>query len=109
MKNIRKKLKSTAGESLAEVLIALLISALALVMLAEMINASANMIMRSRKTMEDYYTETPAQVNGYITLALSPADGEVTAENRKVSINQYTLHVGENKEVVYYEPATEGG
>ena len=46
------------GDSIAEVLIALLISSLALVLLASMISSSANMITNSKTKMNDYYTET---------------------------------------------------
>ena len=55
-KRAKRKLRSNRGDSLAEVLIALLIAAVALVMLASMINASANMIGRSKVFMSDYYT-----------------------------------------------------
>ena len=53
---IRRKLNSTRGETLAEVLVAVLISALALVMFAGMISTSRQLITRSEKTVEDYYT-----------------------------------------------------
>ena len=52
---IIRKLQSKAGDSIAEVLIALLISSLALVMLASMISSSANMITKSKSNMDDYY------------------------------------------------------
>ena len=55
---IRGKLSSKKGDSIAEVLIALLISSLALVMLASMINSSANMIISSKKKMNSYYSES---------------------------------------------------
>ena len=53
---MKKKIKSNMGDSIAEVLIALLIAAVALVMLASMINASANMITRSATFMNNYYS-----------------------------------------------------
>ena len=53
---IRKKLHSKSGESIAETLIALLISTLALTMLAGAISSAANIVERGRKVMEDYYT-----------------------------------------------------
>jgi len=56
-KRLMKKLNSRAGESIAEVLVALLISALALVMLASMITASTRIITQSKTTMESYYAE----------------------------------------------------
>ena len=54
-KQISRKLKSSAGESIAETLVALLISALALVMLAGAISATARMIILSDKQMGKYY------------------------------------------------------
>ncbi len=50
-----KRLREQKGESIAEVLVALLISAVALVMLASMINASARLVTDSRKKMAKYY------------------------------------------------------
>lgn len=50
-----QKLCGSAGETIAETLIALLISALALVMLAGAIAATANMITTSDRKMGQYY------------------------------------------------------
>ena len=55
-KRIARKLKSRAGESLGEVLIALLIAALALTMLAAVISSSSKIITQSKKKMADYNT-----------------------------------------------------
>lgn len=52
---IRKRLKSNAGETIAEVLIALLIAALALTMLASVISASTRIISQSKAKLADYY------------------------------------------------------
>ena len=49
------KLRNRAGESLSETLVALLISALALVMLAGAVTASTRIVNRSRDAMDDYY------------------------------------------------------
>lgn len=49
------KVRSQAGESIAEVLVALLISSIALVMLASMISSTTNMVNNSKTTMEKYY------------------------------------------------------
>ena len=49
-----KKLKSKKGESISEVLIALLVSALAIVLLAGMINASSEMIRNSKEKIDQY-------------------------------------------------------
>ncbi len=55
IKQVKQKLKSDAGESLGEVLIALLIAALALTMLASVISTSARMISQSKEKLEKYY------------------------------------------------------
>lgn len=55
MRLVLCKLKSRKGESIGETLIALLISALALVMLAGAISSTANMIAASDKQMGKYY------------------------------------------------------
>lgn len=52
---VNNKLSSNAGESIAETLIALLISALALVMLAGSIYAASNMVTKSRQQLKRYY------------------------------------------------------
>lgn len=55
MKQITKKLRSKAGESLAETLVAVLVIALALTMLAGMITSTANIVKASEDKMDDYY------------------------------------------------------
>lgn len=65
---VKKKLFSQAGETIAETLIALLVSALALVMLAGAIGTAARIISQSETKMQQYY-----QANN--TLA-SPGTGE---------------------------------
>ncbi len=59
-KRLLEKLHSDAGETITEVLVALLISALALAMLASMIQASSNMITTSKAKMEGYYERNNA-------------------------------------------------
>ncbi len=54
--SLSKKLKGNGGESIAEVLIALLIAALALTMLASVITTAAKTITKSKKQMDAYYT-----------------------------------------------------
>ena len=53
----KKKLRSRAGETLAETLVALLVSSIGLMMLASMINSSARLITKSRSVLSDYYAE----------------------------------------------------
>jgi Tfp pilus assembly protein PilV len=54
------RLREQKGESIAEVLISLLISAVALVMLASMINTSARLVSDSRKKLTAYYAANEA-------------------------------------------------
>ena len=56
-KNIAKKLRGSVGETLSETLVALLIAALALVMLAGAVTASAVSMKRSRSRIDEYYTQ----------------------------------------------------
>lgn len=51
------RLKRRSGESLGEVLISVLIAAVALVLLASMITASAGLTERSRERLKGYYTD----------------------------------------------------
>ena len=55
---IGKKLSNKKGDSIAEVLVALLISAVALVMLASMINSSASLTESSKNRMQTYYSSS---------------------------------------------------
>lgn len=99
MAKVIQKLKSDSGETIAELLIALLISSLALIMLAGMINASANMVSTSRKTLEDYYGSTPENSTGTATIKFT---GEIF--DSPVSIQIYKEKIG-SQEVSYYTPA----
>ena len=72
--SLSKKLKGNAGESLAEVLIALLIAALALTMLASVITTAARTITRNKQQMDAYYAE-----NEWLTAHVDDAaDGSMT-------------------------------
>ena len=55
-----KKIKTQSGESIAEVLIALLISSLALVMLASMISSTLRLVKTSENKMDAYYAANEA-------------------------------------------------
>lgn len=70
----RKKLGGRGGETLAETLVALLISALAIVMLAGMITSSADMIHVSDRAFDEYYA-----ANNGLTMHAADAEGRVEA------------------------------
>ena len=82
LSSIGKKLKGRGGESLTEVLVSLLISAVALTMLASMISASTGMVKQSREKLDDYYTNN----NGLVTRTGTSVSGfaEFGTEDGKV-------------------------
>ncbi len=93
-KKVLKKLKSRGGETLAEVLIALLISALALTMLAGMVSVSGNLVLNSMDRMEEYvaaendivsYTASDSAV-GSITLNMTGSGDLKITEKCDVSL-----------------------
>ena len=53
---LKKKLRSTAGESLVEVLVSLLIAAMAILLLGQAVGVSVRMVRQSEDALEDYYT-----------------------------------------------------
>jgi len=59
-KKMAARLQSNAGESLAEVLISLLIAALAMTMLAATISTASKIITSSKEKMGEYYTANDA-------------------------------------------------
>lgn len=92
---IQRKLNSSRGETLVEVLAAVLISALALVMFASMIATSQRLVVRSEKTVEDYYNHVD-QSSGNAVIRFNGL-----AEDTSVT---YTVdHVG-GKAVIAYTP-----
>ncbi len=101
MKNLCRKLKSSAGETISEVLIALLISSLGLVMLAGMITAASNAVTTSRKTLETYYNDSAPEV-GDLTVTLQ----EGSSSGFPGTASTYTLTYVEKKlsgkDIVYY-------
>jgi len=80
---LMKRLRSQAGESIAEVLIATLIAALALMMLAVMISSTVSMVNTGKAKMNEYYTGSevleiqPAEGSA-VTVTIMSADNNVT-------------------------------
>ena len=64
---LMKRLRSESGESIAEVLVALLIAAVALMMLAAMISSTVSIVNKSKTKMDEYY-----QNNAILELQTSP-------------------------------------
>ena len=74
MNRLSNKLNSRTGETIAETLVALLISALALIMLAGAISTTSRVVTESENKMQEYYTANnslaePSGNNGTLTIA----------------------------------------
>ena len=104
---IKRKLSDVSGESLSETLIALLISALALVMLAGAISAAGNLITKSKDKMAEYYNKDAAlalQNPGEGTnLSLTLTDNSNTVNSKEFDVNSYSNGTfGANNTVISY-------
>ena len=87
MKKLLKKLKSAKGESLAEMLVALLFVALALIMMATMINSASRITMQSRQATREFYS-------GLNTLDNYASGSEATASFKDSSGNAVSIGAG---------------
>lgn len=92
---LQKKLRSTAGETIAEVLISLLIASVALMMLATMISSTVNLVMTSKDTIKKYYDDnTPLEMQsvedgetvGTETVTLQAIEGVTYPLKQEISI-----------------------
>ena len=80
---LKKRLRSQAGETIAEVLVAMLISVLALTMLAVMISSTLSMVNKSKLKMNDYY-----DANRILEMQPDSSDNEnvTVSTDKKISI-----------------------
>ena len=114
---LRKKLESTAGESLVEVLVSLLIAALAILMLGQSVSASVRMIRNSGSVLEDYYAavnvlaerpsdvEHPAVTSGEALVSITcKRDGNGIADypSTTQSVKYYVNQASDSNQVVSY-------
>lgn len=82
-----RKLKSRNGESIAEVLVATLIAALATVMFASMVTASENMVRKSDKAYNDYVKDRRTIADNYGKQSQSvPAFVTITSQDSSLNI-----------------------
>lgn len=89
---IRAKLRSKSGESIGETLVALLISALALVMLAGAISSAARMITLSKDKLSKYY-KADKQVVEHIAPAEGDDDKLITTGSIQVNVQDQTGNI----------------
>ncbi len=108
IKNLKRKLHSRTGESIAETLVALLISALALVMLAGAMTAAYRVITKSRNTLDSYYAGNEDLVNmksGSDTknVVISMPDNSVSNSEQTLEITLYRNDVFGKTPVISYK------
>ena len=97
-----KKLKSRAGESIAETLVALLISALALLMLAGAVSSAARVVTGSSNKLKEYYAadRNLATRSGTNTCAIRIKSDTVSQTVEDVKYYENTT-LGSTKVVAY--------
>ena len=106
MKKILRKLNNRRGESLSEVLIALLISSLGIALLAVMITSSVRMITESRTTVESYVAAENALA---VRTGSTGQTGTVTLTNNGGHDQDLTDNVSSDIPVTYYVNSVIGG
>lgn len=114
-KRMLRSLRNQKGETLLELLFSLLISSLAMLILASMIVASTNIIKRGNVVLGDYIsaenemvknTSTPVTKEAFIKTNGSIAAQKLTdydPDSGQVSVNYYTNNKLGGKLVISYE------
>lgn len=92
-----KKLKSNSGESLAETLVAVLISAFALLMLAGTVNTASNLITKGQDNLSKYYA-----ANNNL------AEHSTPSSNLNITVQDKTGLALETGSVSSYTPGSNG-
>jgi len=99
------KLRSKAGETITETLVALLISAFALVMLAGAISSAVHVITTSDKKMGKYYAEdsnlvTQSAAKGTLSISIQQNGSSIELHN---NVPYYENSEFSSKPVVSYK------
>lgn len=91
---IFKKLTSTAGESISETLISLLVASLALLMLAGAVSSATGMITRSREKLGEYY-----ESNDKLVTVSDSTPGQVTIQSTGLTDQTVSIQYTQNTEL----------
>ena len=111
MKQIRNKTRSRSGETLAEVLVALLVATLALMILAGMISSTTSIVKASESKMDDYYAENAKleNISGTetpVTITIEDTTDTPVTHTFDVKLNYYENQIfGASKTVTAYKIA----
>ena len=115
MKQMKRKLKSRAGESLAETLVSLLVAVVALVMLASAMTSAANQVNRSRTLLDAYYeaneseagvvkqTSGKAVEKGVTVTVTDNGDNETAIGDQSWDVSSFENAVFSGKPVISYQ------
>lgn len=114
---LRAKLCSRRGESITEVLVAIVVSGLAILMLATVIATAASTNSSSRTVMEDYYAANnqlveASESNGAAAITLTEQGGSSPVrlgDGTSVSVNLFVDEQADGTVVASYVPADENG
>lgn len=114
--NIEKKLRQQRGESIAETLIGLLISSLALLMLAGAITTATRIITQSKNVMRNYYEKNNDMIeeknsgsSGTLVLSEKNASGTEGDISKSFSVKYYKNEMLGNYPVISYSLDMSGG
>jgi len=110
-RKLLRRLRGRAGESIAEVLVALLISALAMMLLAGMINSSWKVLDSSRAALADYNAQESVLTaqgssdrTGTVTASLGGDAVKLNADtNVQIPVKYYVNDAVGGKPVVAYK------
>ena len=111
MNKMMQKLRSRAGESISEVLIAMLVSALGLAMLAGVITTSTRIITKSRETVKTY-TQAENALESHDadsleaksgTVVFAYGDGSDRFDSVNYSVNYGSKTIGAKNVTVYWK------
>ena len=109
----QRKTKNQSGETIAETLVALLISSIALMMLAGMINSTVNLVTKSEAKMGDYYKQNAELENSEAStdtfiIAIVPDDSSSKLDMSVEGVHYQTNDIF-SKTVVAYSYVSPGG
>ncbi len=99
---LKKKLRSRAGESLAETLVALLIAAVALVMLAGAVTTATGVITKSQNKLDAYYGAAESMTNRTSGTSLTDGITITDGTSKNVTITYYSNSEFTATQVVTY-------
>ena len=104
------KIKSQVGESIGEVLVALLISSIGLTLLAMMVSSSSRMVERSKSTVHDYVLQSNVLedqsgdgTSGTLSFSCDSTAKITDGSDDSIKIEYYTNEVIGSQKVISYK------